>query len=83
MDVFLDVSGILSDTAWVSQMFLIVIVLVLCCGKTFAQAKWVVSTVTLCVSHGVDPPVGGNDVTPEAIGVTASNFLPQAFAYVH
>ena len=38
---------------------------------------------TICVSCGVDPHVGGNGVTPEAVGVPIPDNLPQAFARVH
>ena len=81
LDVFLDVGGVLSDEAWVSQMFLIVISLVLQCGGTFTQAKCMAAAVfldTLCVSCGVDPCVDGNGVTPEDMGAPVPNPLFQS-----
>ena len=37
----------------------------------------------ICVLYGIDPRVGGNGVTPEAMGVSIPDNLPQAFARVH
>ena len=81
-DTYCESAGVISDTIWVHQVFLIAKVLSMRYGANHCQSTYIGVSVAIdavCVAYGLDPRTGVVGITAEDLGITVPTEIPQTF----